>query len=166
MTISLYYEQNYQQARMKLEVPEDEFSLMIEADYQAQRQELLPGDAAPRRRSPQEILDERINKPTYNSHHRETRRHISYESLDPKGERLASGFDLEDTVLSGMYSDLREAMKTLTPDQRALLRRIYVRGDAHRTIAEEEGLSVSAVSKRLARIYALLREEMERQRNG
>ena len=135
--------------------------MMIEADYEAQKKELAPG-MEPRRRSPQEILDERINKPTYNSHKRETRRHVSYEAMDPEGERLDSGYDLEETVISGMASDLREAMKSLTADQRELLRRVYVQGDSHRQIAEDLGVSLSAVYKRLDRIHVLLRREMER----
>ena len=161
MKISLYYENSYQYARTNLEVPEEEFTMMIEADYEAQKKELAPG-MEPRRRSPQEILDERINKPTYNSHKRETRRHVSYEAMDPEGERLDSGYDLEETVISGMASDLREAMKSLTADQRELLRRVYVQGDSHRQIAEDLGVSLSAVYKRLDRIHVLLRREMER----
>ena len=51
-----------------IDVPEEEFELMIRLDYEKQLAE-AKDPAAVRRRTPQEIMDARFNKPDYNNRH-------------------------------------------------------------------------------------------------
>src|SRR5690554_7557427 len=52
-----------------LEVPDEDFTLMIEADYE-DRLSSAEDKESVTRRSPQEIMDERFNKPEYNNWHK------------------------------------------------------------------------------------------------
>ena len=58
----------YDNQMMTLDVPEKEFTLMIELDYEKQLAEAADPTAV-QRRSPQEIMNERFNKPDYNNWH-------------------------------------------------------------------------------------------------
>lgn len=52
-----------------LEVPDEDFTLMIETDYE-DRLSSAEDKETVTRRSPQEIMDERFNKPEYNNWHK------------------------------------------------------------------------------------------------
>ncbi len=59
MKIYLYYESNFKKDYTWLEVPdENEFSVMIERDYRQRLDKAKPGETV-KRRTPQEILNER-----------------------------------------------------------------------------------------------------------
>lgn len=52
-----------------LEVPVEDFTLMIDVDYQS-RLDAATDKSAINRRTPQEIMDEQFNKPDYNNWHK------------------------------------------------------------------------------------------------
>ena len=55
-----------------IDVPEEDFTLMIQADYDERRAAAVdPSSIRPR--SPQEIIEERFNRPDYNNWHRHWR---------------------------------------------------------------------------------------------
>lgn len=64
MNIRIRYETQF----TTIDVPEEEFSLMIRLDYEKQLAE-AKDPATVRRRTPQEIFDERFNRPDYNNWH-------------------------------------------------------------------------------------------------
>ena len=86
----------YDNRTTTMEIPEEEFETMIRLDYEDR---LAKADDAEtvRKRTPQEILDERFNKPDYNNWHR-LWRHTD--------NRLAE--DLRDTAWE-TAQDLRES---------------------------------------------------------
>ena len=81
MIITLYREGRRRRIWHRPDVSEAEFRPMIGADFEAQRRENRTGEEAPRRRSPQEILDERINRLARSLLDKETRRHVSFPRL-------------------------------------------------------------------------------------
>lgn len=95
---------------------------------------------------------------------RETRRHISLESLEESGfdisdkDSLFTGIDEEKSETERLY----EAMSKLLPSQRELINKIYYEGKTSANIAAEEGVGKSAVSNRLKRIFAVLRKNLEK----
>ena len=78
MKITLYYEDKNHPT--VLEVPDEECSVMVETDYK-QRLEVAEDKSSVLRGSVQEILDEEVNKPTFNRNRAETRRHIQMSAL-------------------------------------------------------------------------------------
>lgn len=161
MKIRLYYESKLEKDAIVLEVSEEECEAMIEKDYRERLERACPEDRNHiSRRDPQTILDDECNKPTFNSHQRETRRHVSMEALDPEGDRISDGTDLEDLFCHDDTELLREAMELLTAEQKRLLRMVYLEGIRQKEIAEMEGIDKSAVSRRMERIYARLRRSI------
>ena len=98
MKITVYYEDN--RDRTTIEVPDEDCEIWVENDYQ-QRLAAAEDKASVTRRTPQQIMDEECNKPTYNNEHRETRRHVSFDALDPMGDTLIG----EDGVDLGLGPD-------------------------------------------------------------
>ena len=159
MKVSLYYESNRKKDYTWLEVPdESEFNVMIERDYQERLAKAKPGERV-ERRTAQEILDE-TSKEIFNSHHSETRNHVSYESYDPEGKHLASDTDIEEETATVDYSDLHEELKKLPPEYQELIRKVYWDEIPQVRIAEAEGLGRKAINNRLVRIYAKIRENL------
>ena len=164
MKIKLYYESKLDRDTVTLEVPDDQCEIMVETDYRQRLAQAKPEErSAVTRRDPQSIIDEECNKPTFNNNHAETRRHVALDALDPEGRHISDGTMLEEIVCCDNHEELRRAIAMLTPDQQALLRRVYWEKTKQRDIAREEGVDESAVAKRLSRIYARLRKLMETQ---
>ena len=172
MKVYLYYESNWKTDYTWLEVPDEkEFSVMIERDYQQRLEKAKPGEII-ERRTPQEILNEEISKPTYRNYHRENRHCVSLEKLDPHDKLLGvdhpktrrdsmhKSYDkatypiktLEEELLEDEYEDLHQALSALLPEQQELLKRIAIDEINQCQIAEEEGVSKSAISHRVDRI--------------
>lgn len=63
-----------------LDVPEEECTVMIQTDYERRLREAEDGEEV-MPRTVQEILDEEINKPTFNNNQTETRRHSYIEDI-------------------------------------------------------------------------------------
>ena len=154
MKIKLYYEDKNHPTI--LDVPDEECGVMVEADYQA-RLDATPDKGTISRRTPQEILDEDFNKPTFNRNHAETRRHASLDAL--------TALDMEERFAAKSHAesverriDLCRAMEKLQPQQRELLYRVYWEDASRAQIAREEGVKEADINNRLSRIYARLRK--------
>lgn len=67
-----------------LEVPDEDFTVMIDAEYE-DRLSSAENKETVTRRSPQEIMDERFNRPEYNNWHKFDR-HRGYSKAKPNDE--------------------------------------------------------------------------------
>ena len=160
MKITVYYEDKT--CTTTLEVPDADCEIWVETDYQ-QRLAVAEDKSAVTRRSPQEIMDEECNKPTFNSHQRETRRHVSIDALDPQGDTIQGNADVETGLFDDDYAELYRAIEKLRPQQKELLRKVFWEDMKQRDIGKSEGVDESAVSHRLLRIYARLKKRMEKE---
>ena len=162
MKITVYYEDN--RDRTTIEVPDEDCEIWVENDYR-QRLAVAEDKASVTRRTPQQIMDEECDKPTYNNEHRETRRHVSFDALDPMGDTLIG----EDGVDLGLGPDgfeyLERAIEKLRPRQRELLRKVFWEDIRQVEIARAEGVEEHVISKRMARIYAKLKEIIADEKN-
>ncbi|MCI8911096.1 MAG: sigma-70 family RNA polymerase sigma factor [Clostridia bacterium] len=94
------------------------------------------------------------------SDRRETRRHVSMESLVE--------MNLEPTVIDEYFKedifgnmeneDLQQAISQLLPTQKDLIRRVFYEGYSVTEIAKNDGIAVCSVSKKLERIYKKLKK--------
>ena len=159
MKISIYYEDNTN--RMTIEVPDEDCEIMVETDYQ-QRLEKAADKSSVVRRTAQQIMDEECNRPTYNRHHTERRRHVSLDVYDPMGNKLIGSNDVEASFPEDEYSELYSAIKMLEPKQQEMLRKVFWDDIKEIEIAQAEGLNRSTVSMRMARIYARLKKILEK----
>ena len=158
MKIRLYYASKLDRDTIILDVPDSECEVMVETDYQQRLAQAKPEDRdAVSRRDPQTIINEECNKPTFNSHHAETRRHVALEALDPEGDHIGDGFDVEEAAFPEDWNDLHQAIDRLRPRQKELLRKIFWEEMKQAEIAKAEGLTDQALHNRLARIYERLR---------
>ena len=92
MKIKVYYEDR--RHPMIVEVPDADCDIWVETDYQ-QRLSAAEDKSSVDRRTPQQIMDEECNRPTYNSHQRETRRHVSLDALDADDNWISGAEDVE-----------------------------------------------------------------------
>lgn len=156
MIIKLYYECKGNVTI--LEVPDDECEIMVETDYQ-QRLASTEDKASVHRRTAQEIMDEDLNKPTFNNHQRETRRHIATEVIDPDGRHISGGLDpLTALIRDEQFEELRQAIERLQPQQKELVRRVFWADEKQADIAREQGVSKAALTARMKKIYATLKK--------
>jgi len=158
MKISLYYESNYKKDYTWIDVPEEEFAVMIERDYRDRLARAKDGETV-ERRTPQEILDE-TSRGIYNNEHSEKRRHVSLEAYNKNGNALEAQDNVEEEVCRIDYTDLYEELKKLPPAQQELIRKVYWNGISQTRIAEDENMSRKAINNRLARIYRKMRIEL------
>lgn len=155
MKISIYYEDNTN--RMTIEVPDEDCEIMVETDYQ-QRLEKAADKSSVVRRTAQQIMDEECNRPTYNRHHTERRRHVSLDVYDPMGNKLIGSNDVEASFPEDEYSELYSAIKMLEPKQQEMLRKVFWEGKKHTEIANDEGVSGHTIDGRMYRIIKQLRK--------
>ena len=159
MKITVYYEDNRE--RMTIEVPDADCEIWVETDYQ-QRLMAAEDKAAVTRRTPQEIMDEECNKPTYNSHHRNTRRHVSFDALDPQGDTVPGAADIDLGLPPDCFDDLYRAIDMLSEKQRTTLRKVFFEGLKQVDIARAEGVSEAAVTERMKAAINKLRKILEK----
>ena len=169
----------YDNRKVTLEVPEEDFAEMIRRDYEMQLAEGIdPAEA--RRRSPQEILNERFNKPEYNNWQKHWR-HLDDDAVprrvDHKVGYLADDFDsneekyhfeLDDVPdLEGMIREeereqdreLRNWIReNLKQDYAEMLITIHLEGMTVTEYAIRIGEKRTAVSNRLQRAEKIFRE--------
>ena len=91
----------------------------------------------------------------------ETRRHTSYDSLLALGAQISDGSDLQTDY--NRLEDRRRllgALSSLEPQQRSLIDRLFVHGERITDIARDEGVSKSAICRRLDKIFARLRKKL------
>lgn len=154
-----------------LEVPEEDFTLMIEADYE-DRLSTEEDKKAVIHRSVQEIIDECFNKPEYNNWRKFDRHSASTTTpkrFDGKRGRIKVSDDFdgenekENTI--DLYPDISDGQalekqaeydyicdiirKTLKANQAELIIAIYLEGVPVTEYAEREGVHKSAISHRL-----------------
>ena len=122
MKITVYYEDN--RDRTTIEVPDEDCEIWVENDYR-QRLAVAEDKASVTRRTPQQIMDEECNKPTYNNEHRETRRHVSFDALDPMGDTLIGEYGVDLGLGPDGFEFLESAIEKLRPRQRELLRKVF-----------------------------------------
>ena len=87
MIVKLYYEKKTEIT--EVEVSEEECTVMIQTDYEKRVRNADDGEVI-MPRTIQEILDEEINKPTFNNNQTETRRHYSLNAMQDAGMDLSS----------------------------------------------------------------------------
>jgi hypothetical protein len=142
-----------------LEVPDEDFTLMIEADYE-DRLSSAEDKETVTRRSPQEIMDERFNKPEYNNWHKFDRHRGMPKKPFRKDDQEVDETDHMDyfpdysvemaRVKKEEYEHICEIIrKALKEKQAELLIAIVLDGVTVTEYAEREGVSVSAISHRL-----------------
>ena len=158
MKITVYYEDNRE--RTTIEVPDSDCEIWVETDYQERLQKATDKSAVTRR-TPQQIMDEECNKPTYNSHHRESRRHVSFDALDPLGDTIIGSDDIDLDLTADEYADLHRAIGKLQKRQKEMLRKVFWEDMKQVEIARAEGVGESAVAQRMAAIVARLRKLLD-----
>ncbi len=97
-----------------------------------------------------------------NKNRAETRRHTSIDELAELGVEPSYTDEYFAGELSESIEDpaLREAVLSLTAPQKRLLTRLYMEKQTVTEIAEQEGVAVCSISKRLERIYKKIRNFM------
>lgn len=100
-----------------------------------------------------------FNRKEYNNNQTETRRHISLDGMDYEGELFADDTDIEKLLLQNQCEEtLHEAIWTLLPQQKELVRKVYFEGRTIVSIAREEGVSKQSVHERLNRALKKLKK--------
>ena len=77
----------YDNQTLTLDVPEEDFTVMIEMDYR-ERCAAAEDPSSVKRRTPQEILDTEANRPDYNNWHRHWR-HSDGDAIPPRLDHKA-----------------------------------------------------------------------------
>ncbi len=103
----------------------------------------------------QYIIDEHKSKL---ADYRETRRHRSLDADIEKGFDAPDEHCMEDKVLASVDADY--LLKDLTPEQRELFERVVIDGATQKQIAEENGVSPTAVFRRLERIFKKIKKNL------
>lgn len=90
---------------------------------------------------------------------RETRRHVSMETLTEMNVEPSYTDEYNfDEIFGGMENEqLQEAISQLLPTQQDLLNRVFVERQTVSEIAASDGVAVCSISNRLARIYKKLK---------
>lgn len=142
-----------------LEVPEGDFTVMIDADYE-DRLSSAENKEAVTRRSPQEIMDERFNKPDYNNWHKFDRNKGMPKKPFRKDDQAVDETDHMDYFSDDTDEETREKQteyeyvcniirKNLKEKQAELLIAIFLDGVPVTEYAKREGVDKSAISHRL-----------------
>ena len=93
---------------------------------------------------------------------KETRRHMSLDSMDFEGELFASAEDTEETaIFREDMGQLMRALDMLSPEQRELVLKVYFKGMRIVDIARKEGVGESAVRDRIRRIHKKMKKYLE-----
>lgn len=155
MKIKLRYDNEF----MTLEVPEENYTLMIDADYEDRLYSAEDKETVSRR-SVQEIIDERFNKPEYNNWHKFDRHRGMPKKPFRKDGETEDEIDLMDYFPDNSDEEAREKQaeydyiceiirKNLKEKQAELLIAIFMDGISVSEYAKREGVSKSAISHRL-----------------
>lgn len=155
MKITVYYEDKNHPTI--LEVPDEDCEIWIEEDYR-HRLSAAEDKSTVTRRTAQEIMDEDYNKPTFNSHQKETRRHASLDAFNLDGNLFAGAADVESKLCEDDYSKLYRAISNLKPKQQDLIKKVFWNEVKQVEIAKAEGVSESAIAQRMSVIYARLKK--------
>ena len=100
-----------------------------------------------------------LDRQEYNNDHKETRRHCSLEAYNLDDALLPSDEDvLRDILASEERQRLYEAIGKLEPRQQKLIRQVYFEGHTFTSVAQEEGVDRTAVSKATQRAVRKLKK--------
>ena len=106
------------------------------------------------------LLD--LDRQQDNNDQKETRRHVSLDSMDYEGELFASA---EDTAGEAVRREdmvrLFSAMEALSPSQRELVEKVYFEGRKITDIAREEGVTKQSVHERVERALKKLKKNFD-----
>lgn len=102
------------------------------------------------------LLD--LDRKEQNNGRRETRRHVSFNSLQYEGEVFADeDSKLEELLAESENERLLNAISKLKPKQQELIRAIYFDGISVNDYAARKGVSQSAISHRLETVKKTLK---------
>ncbi len=100
-----------------------------------------------------------LDRQEYNIDHKGTRRHCSLEVYNLDNTLLPSDEDVvRDILAAEERRHLREAIAKLEPRQQRLIRQVYFEGRTFTSIAQEEGVDRTAVSKATKRAIRKLKK--------
>ena len=106
------------------------------------------------------LLD--LDRQQYNNDQKETRRHVSLDSMDYEGELFASAEDTEgEAVRREDMARLYSAMEILSPEQRELVEKVYFEERKITDIAREEGVTKQSVHERVERALKKLKKNFD-----
>ena len=153
---------------VEIEVPDDECTVMIEADYQ-KRLENAEDKSQVTRRDVQSIMDEEFNKPLYNLWHKEHRHRGNLKKQFRKDDEDADESDGIDTVADNSQEEERngqyeyEALcqqihHVLKSEYADVIIAVYIDDMTPEEYALKNGLERDAVYKRLQRAKKKMRE--------
>ena len=102
----------------------------------------------------------KIEKETYNSNRRETRRHNSIENMEEQGIQFQDkNTDIYKTFnRKETNKNLYNALDKLLPQQKRLIQKVYYHNMSIAQIARDEGVSETAIRNRLNKIYKKLKK--------
>lgn len=112
MKLKIRYENNVDNKApitVEIEVPDNECTVMIEADYQ-KRLENAEDKSQVTRREVQSIMDEEFNKPLYNLWHKEHRHRRNLEKQFRKDDEEPDESDGIDTVADNSQEEERNCL--------------------------------------------------------
>ena len=106
------------------------------------------------------LLD--LDRQQDNNDQKETRRHVSLDSMDYEGELFVSAEDTEgEAVRREDMARLYSAMEALSPSQRELVEKVYFEGRKITDIAREEGVTKQSVHERVERALKKLKKNFD-----
>ena len=103
-----------------------------------------------------------LDRLEYNNDQAETRRHVSFDTLNLDGTLFPSGADIPaEYEIKERDAALQAAIEELPSAQRDLIRAVFFDGIAPSEIARREGVHRPAISNRLGQIYKRLQKLTE-----
>ena len=100
-----------------------------------------------------------LDRQEYNIHHKETRRHCSLDAFNLDDALFPSDVDVLRDILKAEDAErLHSAIAKLEPRQQKLIRQVYFEGRTFTSIAQEEGVDRTAVSKATQRAIRKLKK--------
>ena len=101
-----------------------------------------------------------IEKKIYNNNQKESRRHNSIDSMEEAGFQFQ---DIDDDIEikveeTETTNEVKNAIKTLIPNQQDLIEKIFYKDMKIVDIAEYEGVTEAAIRNRLNKIYKKLKK--------
>lgn len=171
MKLKIRYENNVDNKApitLEIEVPDDECTVMIEADYQ-KRLENAEDKSQVTRREVQSIMDEEFNKPLYNLWHKEHRHRGNLKKQLRKDDEDAGESDGIDTVADNSQDEERsrkydyevlcqQIRKVLKSEYADVIIAVCLDDMTPEEYAQRNGLKRDAVYKRLQRAKKKMRE--------
>ena len=100
-----------------------------------------------------------IERDTYNSNRRETRRHNSIEDMEGQGLQFDDKGVAVATIVEEKETNeaLQNALDKLLPQQKELVQKVFFQGMSIAQIARAEGVNEAAIRNRLNKIYKKLK---------